>query len=142
MSKLLKISEAATMAFHSMVLLAQDPEKMLTTKEMAEAIRASGNHLSKVLQRLNRAGLVLAERGPRGGFRLGRPAEEINLLQVYEAIEGQLHTTDCLLEIPVCGGTHCILGGLISELNYQVKSYLEKTRLADLHNVYPCAAAV
>lgn len=138
MAKLIKISDAATMALHSMVLLAREPEKMLTTQEMAEEIRVSANHLAKVLQRLNKDGLVAATRGPHGGFTLGRAPESINLLQVYEAIEGPLESGSCLLEVPVCGGTHCILGGLIAGLNRQVREYLTKTHLSDLYDVYPC----
>ena len=138
MAKLLKISEAATMALHSMVLLARDPEAMLTTQEMAREINASANHLAKVLQRLNKDGLVTATRGPHGGFVLGRGPETINLLDIYEAIEGPLESGACLLEVQVCGGTHCILGGLIAGLNQQVRDYLTKTRLSDLYDVYPC----
>jgi len=138
MAKLLKISEAATMALHSMVLLASDLKKMLTTQEMADEIHVSANHLAKVLQRLAKAGLVAATRGPKGGFVLGRAPETINLLDVYEAIEGPLESGACLLEVPVCGGTHCILGGLIAGLNQQVRDYLTQTRLSDLYDVYPC----
>ena len=142
MAKLLKISEAATMALHSMVLLARDPDRMLTTQEMADEIHVSANHLAKVMQRLSKDGLASATRGPHGGFMLGKRPSSINLLSIYEAIEGPLEKSNCLLEVPVCGGTHCILGGLIAGLHQQVRDYLKKTRLSDLDDVYPCQRRV
>ena len=81
-------------------------------------------------------GLVEATRGPKGGFRLAKPGSEISLLQVYEAIEGPLADTTCLLGEPICRGDKCILGGLLETVNRQVREYLASTTLADLTGVY------
>jgi Rrf2 family protein len=56
----------------------------------------------KQLQQLSRAGLVVSVPGPRGGFRLARPLEDITLLDVVEAIEGDAHLFHCT-EIRCCG---------------------------------------
>jgi Rrf2 family protein len=45
-------------------------------------------YLAKQLQALVRAGVLSATTGPRGGFRLARPAEQITLLQIVEAVDG------------------------------------------------------
>ncbi len=45
-------------------------------------------YLEQIFQRLRRAHLVEARRGPRGGYRLARPASEITLRDVVEAVEG------------------------------------------------------
>lgn len=137
MSNVLKISDAASLALHTMVLLAADPHKTLTTKDIAGVLKASEAHLAKVLQRLGRAGLVSSQRGPRGGFTLGRDSAQITLLAIYEAVEGPLEIPTCLLSKPVCGG-HCILGGLLSRLGGEVASYFGQTRLSDLTFPMPC----
>ena len=49
-------------------------------------------YLLKILQQLVRENVLISKRGPRGGFWLARPAEEITLLQVVEAIEGPVVT--------------------------------------------------
>ena len=113
MSTVLRISEAASLAFHTMALLATEHERPLTTHEIASAFDVSQAHLAKVLQRLAHAGLVRSARGPRGGFTLARPAEGITLLDVYETIEGPLTPSDCLLGSKICGGEACIFGSLV-----------------------------
>ena len=75
-------------------------------------------------------------RGPKGGFVLGKPNNEITLLEVYESIERPLGTSKCLLEKPICSGKKCILGGFVETINQEVREYLAGTNLADLVNVY------
>ena len=132
MQGILNISEAASLAMHAMVLLADEPGKIISTKEAAEKFQASENHLSKVLQRLTRAGLVKSIRGPKGGYILGKQPEKVTLLEVYEAIEGKFISNNCLFEKEICDGRTCITGGLINSINSMVKRYFEGARLNDL----------
>ena len=136
MPNVLKISEAASLAMHTMGLLAAKTDRMLSTKEIASVLGASEAHLSKVLQRLSRGGFVMSIRGPKGGFTLGRESDEIFLLEVYESIEGPLISSNCLLGEPVCDGTECILGGLLKTVNKEVKEYLSETKVSDLIGAY------
>lgn len=133
---MLRISTAASLALHAIILLAANCNRTLSTKKIAAKLRASEAHLSKVLQRLGKAGLVEATRGPKGGFCLARPGGDISLLEVYEAIEGPLQDSVCLLGEPVCQGEKCILGGLLETVNRQVREYLGGTTLSDLAGVY------
>lgn len=130
MSSVLKISEAASIALHSMVFLRENRERAFSTREIAEALQVSGNHLSKVFQRLSRARLVNSIRGPRGGFTLGRDPSEINLLEIYEAIEGPLTPTDCLLKNPMCKKEGCVFGDLLEKVNREVTDYMAETKLS------------
>lgn len=139
MPNILKISEAASLALHSTVLLAANPDKLISTREIASMLHVSEAHLSKVLQRLTRTGIVRAIRGPRGGFRLVKPANETTLLDVYESIEGTLISSKCLFESPICAGDACILGGLLETVDRQVRDYLTKTKLGDLTSIYRSA---
>ena len=132
MSTAIKVSDAASLAMHTMALLAKRKERPMTAQEIAGTLKASKAHLAKVLQRLAHAGLLRSERGPGGGFTLARPGKEVTLLQVYETIEGPLASSTCLLRTRLCGGKNCILGGLLTQVNAQVRQYLAKTRLTDL----------
>jgi Rrf2 family protein len=136
MSNALKISEASSIAMHAMVYLAADTDRNVGVKEIAETLRVSEDHLSKVFQRLAHAGLVNSMRGPHGGFALSRQGGMITLGEVYAAIEGPLTETKCLLGSPICKGGTCILGGLLETVNHEIREYLDKTALTDLISIY------
>lgn len=127
----LRISEAASLALHAMALLASGPDQPRAIRDLAQRLGVSDHHLSKVMQRLNRAGLVTGRRGPRGGFLLAGPGRATTLLEVYEAVEGPLAKQGCLLGRPACSGP-CALGGLLRRLGDDVRAYLARTTLGDL----------
>lgn len=127
MPNVFKLSEAASLALHTAVYLGSRTDRMVSAREMASALKVSEAHLAKVLQRLAREGIVRSVRGPKGGFRLARDAHQITLLEVYEAVEGPVMASNCLLGQPACGGVECILGGLVETLNNQVRDHLQRT---------------
>jgi Rrf2 family protein len=135
MTNMLKISEAASLALHTTVMLAADPDNLYSTNELASAIHASKAHLSKVLQRLEKSDIVKSTRGPNGGFKLTKSGNDITLLEVYEAIDGKLYPSNCLLSECICNGD-CIMGKLLGDLNNQVRDYLIKTKLSMLTSIY------
>ena len=132
MSSVLKISEAAILALHSMAFLASNSDRLSSTREIAAKLRVSEAHLSKVLQRLSKVGLVKAIRGPKGGFSLGKASDEISLLDVYESIDGKFESANCLFGDPIYSVDECILGGLVKSINEQIKGYLTETKLSQL----------
>ena len=130
---LLRISEAASLGLHTMALLARDRKRRFTTQEIATQLGASEHHLAKVMQRLTRAGMVDAVRGPLGGFQLSKAPSKIKLLDVFEAIEGPLGQPTCLLSRPACEGRgHCALGDMVHQVHNLVRDYLAKTTLNEL----------
>ena len=136
MGNVLRVSEAASLALHTAVLLAGRPGEDVSTKSIASRLRVSQAHLSKVLQRLVKAGLVNSIRGPKGGFCLSRSAKDIALLEVYESIEGPIDSAKCLATTPVCRGEECVLGGLVESVNREVKEYFARTKLSELTGVF------
>ncbi|RJP81724.1 MAG: Rrf2 family transcriptional regulator [Candidatus Zixiibacteriota bacterium] len=129
---MLKITEAASLAIHTAAYMAAQPERRFTTREVAALFRISENHLSKVMQRLVKVGLVTSVRGPRGGFNLTRPPDQVTLLHVYEAIEGAFDWNRCLLGHDVCPVGTCLMGQLLENVNRTVYDYLSGTTLAQL----------
>lgn len=136
MSNVLRISDAASLGLHAMVLLAAYSQKGISTRQIASELQVSEAHLSKVLQRLGKVGLVASIRGPKGGFTLGKNADDITLLEVYEAIDGPLVPNKCLLGTRICDGERCILGDLLETVDKQVRDYLATTRLPELTSIY------
>jgi FeS assembly SUF system regulator len=69
--------------------------KTLTAQELSERSRIPAPTVSKLFKELSHAGLVLSQRGRHGGYGLARPAEQISVAQIVEAIEGPIALTDC-----------------------------------------------
>ena len=76
-----------------------------SAKEIAEHYRIPLPLLSKVLQQLGRSGLVTAEQGTRGGYRLARDPRTISALEVIRAIDGPITLTSCIDDLDECNHT-------------------------------------
>lgn len=125
---ILKISEAASIALHAMIILAQS-DKLVSVKEIATKLNISANHLSKVMQRLNKAGFIDSIKGFNGGFKLAANPENVTFLEIYETFDGKIKGTNCILSNNC--QNNCIFGDLIYSVNKQVKERFEKTKLSD-----------
>jgi Rrf2 family protein len=84
-----KLPESTEWILHAVTSLAQlGPGGTASAAQLAEHYDVPGAYLAKQLQGLVRAGVLIAATGPRGGFRLARPPEEITMLQVVEGVDG------------------------------------------------------
>lgn len=119
-----------------MGLLATRTDGPLSARMAADRLGVSEAHLSKVLQRLTRAGLLTSTRGPKGGFALCRDPESVSLLEVFEAIEGPVEPAACLFGIPLCDGASCVLGKVIVDVNNTLFEYLAEKTLADISTIF------
>lgn len=131
MTKIVTISEAASLAIHAMVLIARS-NKSLNVNHIAQQMSASRNHLAKVMQRLVKDGFVKSTRGPAGGFVLNKSPEEITLLSIFESIEGPVEFTGCPLNQKVCAMGQCLMEGVIEEATLLVINHFSRKKLSDL----------
>ena len=85
----MRLSDGVEWGVHACTVLAAiPPERALPAAKLAEYHGVPAAYLAKHLQALAGAGMLEAVKGPRGGYRLARPASEITLLEVVEAIDG------------------------------------------------------
>jgi len=131
MADMLRLSEATALGLHAMAIIAAQ-ERAISVVDAAKQLDASAAHLSKVMQRLAKSGFLQAKRGPSGGYKLARPAAEITLLAVYEALEGPIRQDGCLFAAPVCQRARCIFGDLVERVRTEIHEHFEATTLADL----------
>ena len=84
-----------------MVELGRQPGSApVSLSAVAEAERLPLSYLEHLVARLRKAGLVNSTRGAHGGYTLARPAGEITMNQVVEALEGQIAPMECFHETP------------------------------------------
>jgi Rrf2 family protein len=85
----MRLSDGVEWGVHCGVLLGfVAPDGALPTARLAEYHGVPAAYLAKHLQAMSRAGLLESVQGPKGGYRLARPAAEITVLEVVEAIDG------------------------------------------------------
>lgn len=90
----MKMSGGVEWALHcSVVLTAAD--RPVPSARLAELHDVSGSYLAKQLQALARAGLIHSVQGHAGGYQLTRPATEITVLDVVEAVDGPAPAFSC-----------------------------------------------
>ena len=102
----------------------------------AEIARAEGipsKYLEGILGQLKTAGLVLSERGKNGGYRLAKPASEIRMIEIVEALEGAVKPVGCLDDSAVCAQGDCCLPRIFwVGLKGAIDGYLGSKTLLDV----------
>jgi Rrf2 family protein len=103
----MRLNQGVEWALHCCSVLAGvPPERALPSARLAELHEVPPAYLAKQLQALSAAGIVESVAGPKGGYRLARPAEQITVLDVVLAIEGDEPAFTCT-EIRQCGPGAC-----------------------------------
>jgi FeS assembly SUF system regulator len=92
---MIKISKMADYGVLLLGHFAQHDETLTSSSELAETYHMPRAVVANLLKEFSRAGLLESRRGLRGGYRLARPAAEITLLDMLNAIEGPVHLIEC-----------------------------------------------
>lgn len=128
---LVNLSEGSFLALHSLALIAQKQPERLTVKALAEELQASQAHLAKVFQKLSKAELVTAVRGPTGGFVLNKDPQSISFLEIYEVMEGKIDTSGCPLGKEFCAFSKCIFNKEVHRISSDIYDSYKKIKLSD-----------
>jgi len=131
-AQIVKFSDAVVLGFHALLRLADQSGAAAQLQGIADDLEVSGAHLSKVMQRLRKVGLVEATRGPSGGYRLAKNPDEVSLEAIFVAIEGPIDVQTCLLGRSSCQDARCGLGKHIGRVSLELRNYLAETSLGDL----------
>jgi Rrf2 family protein len=122
-------------------LARRDAGSPVSLSEIAEHDKLPLAYLEHLAARLRKAGLIDSKRGARGGYMLARPAEEITMAEVVEALEGSIAPIECISESPdgglVCSRESdpdhvCPTKLLWTRVRGSVVRTLQETRLSDL----------
>lgn len=128
MSKIVSLSEAASIALHGMILVGR-AKNGLNVIKIAEDIGSSKHHVAKVMQRLVKSGHLTSQRGPNGGFVIKKDPAQISFLEIYEIIEGPIEITKCPMDKQVCPFDKCIMNNVAAKLTKEFKAYLSDQTL-------------
>jgi Rrf2 family protein len=82
-------------ALHCLLWLVEPPEASPSSRDLAEFQGAPVPYMAKIFPKLEKAGIVTAAEGIKGGYRLAKPANRITVLEVADAVEGEKPLFDC-----------------------------------------------
>lgn len=144
----MKFSTRARYGLRMMVELARalKGEEIVHLGKIAKITGLSVNYLAQLAMPLKNNGLLIGVSGKHGGYRLGRPAEEITIRRIIEAVQGPISLTDCALNPDIClNADFCearmiwvILGSSLTEIlgRYTLADLIDRERMIELRQEY------
>jgi Rrf2 family protein len=114
-------------------LACRQTERPVLLVDLVKGTDLPRDFLAKVFQRLVHARLLKSAKGRGGGFSLARPAHEISIMNIVEAIDGPLLLDGCVVGMERCTDhMPCPQHDLYKPIRQRLKDYLQTTTLADL----------
>lgn len=104
-------------------------------QEIADRQQISAEYIAQLTRHLVKHGLVDSSMGPGGGYRLGRPPDQISAGDIFRAVEGPVAAVSCVLEDPATACPRsgaCAARVLWSRLSTTIETFLDSISLADL----------
>ncbi len=113
--------------------LARKAQEIAPVNEIAKAMHIPKSFLAKILQRLVKAGIVISGRGISGGFSLAKKPENISILDVIKAIQGDSAINICAIDKKLCRlSKTCSVHPVWVELRGIIEKRLQKENFAKL----------
>jgi Rrf2 family protein len=114
-------------------LASEAPAGVASARVIAEKYEIPVELLAKVLQQMARVGLVAAQKGAHGGYKLGRAASTISLADIVEAIDGPLAITACGRNDDPCDQYgSCTVRDPLGRVKDKILTVLQTTTLAEM----------
>ena len=103
----------------------------VTLNDISQCQGISLSYLEQLFARMRKDGLVEGVRGPGGGYRLARPADQITVAQIIGAVDEKVDATACGGEENCQEGERCMTHDLWCELSQQIYNFLNGITLAE-----------
>ncbi len=130
----MRLTRAGEYAIRCILYLAAKGEGVLTSKkEIAARCEIPPQFLSKIAQELQKARIIEIRQGPKGGFILTRNPKDLTLLNVIEAIIGEIYLNDCIARPNQCTASpKCPVHKVWNKAREQLRSTLDAVTFSEL----------
>lgn len=131
------LSKSCEYGLRAMLYLASlDKDGYVPIGTISDELDISFPFLTKIFQKLNDAGLLTSQRGPKGGVALTQAPDEVSLYEIIVAIDGNELFEECVLGLPGCGDAQpCPLHNHWSQERDRVEALFRGTSLQELPEV-------
>ncbi|WP_116964639.1 SUF system Fe-S cluster assembly regulator [Fastidiosibacter lacustris] len=132
---MLKVSKLADYAVMTVLKIAQSPQALHSATDLVAVTRLNLPTLRKILKILSNKGILHAKRGSEGGYELVKDIKTLSVLDVVEAIDGQLAFTECCEKgFKYCAVTNCQMSSYWHVINKKVRETLNVFSIQELIN--------
>lgn len=129
----MKLTRASAYALHAVVhMAARKDNTIIASHLVAQEQGIPERFLLKVLKPLVSARILHSVKGPNGGYRLAKPANQITLLEVVEAVDGPIRGQVPIIHIDGESNLHRQLDDVCSAAAERARKQLQKVKLTDL----------
>lgn len=119
-------------ALQLLKLLAKNSKKSISLKEAADATGLSFLFLQKIARKLRLAGIITAELGVEGGYKLKIPANKLTLKKIITVIEGGCALCACCEKGECKSKADCSIGKKVKTINNKILKILDDVKLSNL----------
>lgn len=114
-------------------IASQEGNGLVNAKELAATFNLPPNLLAKILQSLSQSGIITAQKGSGGGYRMMRKPEDVTLTEVFESIEGPVHMIMCTSVEGNCSVENkCTVKNGLVNLERKFAEFFDSITLADI----------
>jgi Rrf2 family protein len=130
---MMSLSQTVGYAVHALGYVANSEGKLCLIRDIAQRTGIPKPYLAKITNQLSRKGVLAAKRGYRGGIFLARAPEDVSLLEIVQAIEGENWIGQCMLGLGDCAAQKvCPTHEFWQDLRKNVEGILNQTTLEDV----------
>lgn len=136
----MRITRAGEYAVRCVLYMSgRDIDQIFSRKEISREMDIPDQFLGKIAQQLSRAGILEIIQGPKGGYRLRMRPDEISLLDVVEAVTGEIFLNDCLMNPGSCSrSSSCSVNAVWEKARVQLRSTLGEATFEKLLKENSC----
>jgi Rrf2 family protein len=107
--------------------------ELVNARAIAERFHLPPNLLAKILQSLSQSGIIEAQKGSGGGYRMARKPGDVTLTQIFESIEGPVHMVMCTADDGSCSlEERCTVKNGLMNLERRFADFFDTVTLADM----------
>lgn len=129
----MRMTSASRYAIRAIAFMAaRKDNRIIPSHKIAKACHIPKLFLLKVLKPLVSAGVLSSIKGPSGGFRLAKPAQNISLLQIIEAVDGPVRGEVPFIDGKDTGKVDGRLGDICDRAAEGLSKHLRKIRISEL----------
>ncbi len=133
MLRLTKKADYSLIALKHFAARTRDAGGAVSAKEVADNCGIPLPLLSKLLQKLGRAGLLISVYGTNGGYRLARDPQQISALEVIRAIDGPIVLANCFTDSAYCDhSSRCTVRRPLKRIHEAILRLLDSVSIQDM----------